>query len=446
MDCFESRSEDALPPGTRAGPWVVEYELGRGGMGTVYAAVHEVIGKRAAIKVMHRFLLSPEREPACWFLEAKVVNQIGHPNIVDIFETGILRDGRPYLVMERLDGHPLSELAEHTKLLPDLVIEILLQICNAVSAAHAAGVIHRDLKLDNVFVTEAADQPGGVRIKLLDWGIAKVPGEYDIRQSAEGQLVGTPRYLSPEQASGNDVTPKADVYSLGVMAYELFVEQLPFDAETAAEVMMMHLRSTPSPPSELWPFIPPQLETLLLSMLAKSPADRPTMAEVMHRLEETRAELARRRRTLGSGARPVFPPSLRRRNRVVSPVELAGTIPPAYQPAGTRWQYTVGVVALAASALMFVASRFDERHAEMTIAPIDEPAVDGSEPTSAIAPAAVANVASVAAPIDRGTRSGAPETKRARAAAPHRLSASRRSVGPRRAPSIDPDGTIDPYP
>ena len=217
----------------------IEGELGRGGMGSVYAVVHESIGKRAALKVMHRrlgALASAERI----LMEARVVNQVGHPNIVDIFETGALEDGRAYIVMERLDGISLSARADAAKIFPDQVIAILLQICDALIAAHAAGVIHRDLKLDNIFLLDNPDDPAAPRAKLLDWGIAKVIAN-NPRQTIEGQLVGTPQYLAPEQARGGTVSPATDVYSLGVMAYELFVEELPFQAETAAEIMAMHL-------------------------------------------------------------------------------------------------------------------------------------------------------------------------------------------------------------
>ncbi|HMG56892.1 MAG TPA: protein kinase, partial [Kofleriaceae bacterium] len=136
---------DALPPGAKAGPWLVERELGRGGMGAVYAVVHEEIGKRAALKVVHRRLM-PGFNCDRMLLEAKVVNQVGHPNIVDIFETGTLADGRPYIVMERLCGQSLAVRADEGKLLPDFVIAILLQVCDALIAAHAAGIVHRDLK------------------------------------------------------------------------------------------------------------------------------------------------------------------------------------------------------------------------------------------------------------------------------------------------------------
>jgi eukaryotic-like serine/threonine-protein kinase len=358
--------DDVLRPGSKAGPWLVERELGRGGMGAVYAVVHEEIGKRAALKVVHRRLM-PGFNCDRMLLEAQVVNQVGHPSIVDIFETGRLEDGRPYIVMERLCGQSLAVRADEGKLLPDLVIAILLQVCDALTAAHAAGIVHRDLKLDNVFLVDNFDDASQPRVKLLDWGIAKVI-HTEVRHTIEGQLMGTPQYLSPEQARGLAVSPQTDVYSLGVMAYELFLEQLPFEAETAAEVMAMHLRATPPPPRELWPDIPAKLEQLLLAMLAKQPEQRPTMAEVAHRLEAVRDELQRR---MQHGGRRSTAPVRRTPSQPgrVKSSRVASTDPFAWRSETRRWQYAIGGLALAVSGLMFWISRAGDRAASAATAP-----------------------------------------------------------------------------
>ncbi|MGN6111287.1 MAG: serine/threonine-protein kinase, partial [Kofleriaceae bacterium] len=364
---------DALPAGAKAGPWVVERELGRGGMGAVYAVVHDEIGKRAALKVVHGRLLAPGFNPDRMLLEARVVNQIGHPSIVDIFETGKLADGRPYIVMERLDGQPLAVRADAGKLLPDLVIEILLQVCDALVAAHDAGVVHRDLKLDNVFLSDNPDDPGAPKVKVLDWGIAKVIN-HDVRNTIEGQLVGTPQYLAPEQARGATVSPQTDVYSLGVMAYELFLEQLPFEAETSAEIMAMHLRSAPPLPRELWPDIPPPLEQLLLQMLAKLPEHRPSMREVAQQLERIRGALLHRRIAphplptpipVHRVESPATEPARPSRRRATS--GLAPTEPAAWRPAPQRWPYALGALALVASAALYVVSRTGDSSAAVAV-------------------------------------------------------------------------------
>nr|MBA3457378.1 serine/threonine protein kinase [Deltaproteobacteria bacterium] len=390
-----SDTPDVLPAGAKCGPWVIEREIGRGGMGAVYAVVHEDIGKRAALKIVHRRLLTPAFNIDRVMLEAKVVNAVGHPNIVDIFETGKLEDGRPYVVMERLEGQPLSYRADEGKILSDQVVAILLQVCDALIAAHASHIVHRDLKLDNVFLVDNVEDPGVPKVKLIDWGIAKVIN-HDVRHTIEGQLVGTPQYLSPEQARGADVTPQTDVHSLGVMAYELFLEQLPFEAETSAEIMAMHLRAIPPAPSELWPDIPQQLEDLILLMLAKNPENRPTMLEVARRLEAVGAELMARRDeqlALATGtvsieaAAPITGAQFRRpstggsrirvgsdglRARLASeglspsqsrrrpsaglaPTEPADSID--WQPKRKRWQFAIGAAALVASAMMFLLSR-----------------------------------------------------------------------------------------
>ncbi|MDQ3369652.1 MAG: serine/threonine protein kinase, partial [Myxococcota bacterium] len=306
-DGLALESPGELPAGAHAGPWVIEHELGRGGMATVYAAVHARIGKRAAIKVLHRDLVGPGAHPERMLLEARVVNEIGHPNIVDIFETGTLHDGRPYIVMERLDGEPLSVRAERP-LGPDETIAILLQVCDALIAAHAAGVIHRDLKLDNIFLVHHPSDQRARRVKVLDWGIARMV-HGDIQHTLEGQLVGSPPYLSPEQARGAHVTAQTDVYSLGVVAYELFLGQRPFDADSAAELMAMHIRTAPPPPHEHWPFIPRALDELLLAMLAKQPEVRPTMCQVARRLGNVRAELASRHRAFDAAIEQAPPVS-----------------------------------------------------------------------------------------------------------------------------------------
>jgi serine/threonine-protein kinase len=307
-------ADGVLAPGAMAGPWRVERELGRGGMGVVYAVVHVEIGKRAALKLIHRRLGAAHGERA--LIEARVVNRVAHPNIVDIFETGALPDGRPYIVMERLEGCSLAARARESKLTPLEVIAILGQAGSALVAAHDAGVIHRDLKTDNVFVVPDPQTGAPTHVKVLDWGIAKEVGN-DPRHTLEGIVVGTPHYISPEQACGRPATDRSDVYSLGVVAFELFLDGLPFEAETVAEIMTMHLRNAPPLPRNLWPDIPHELEDLLLAMLGKDPVQRPCMRDVLQRLDEVAAGLTERRDRSGSQLalptlRPVTAP-LRRR-------------------------------------------------------------------------------------------------------------------------------------
>lgn len=500
-----ARDPDTLQPGAKAGPWIVERELGRGGMGAVYGVVHEEIGKRAALKVMHSRLVNGSSAERI-LLEAKVVNQVGHPNIVDIFETGTLEDGRPYIVMERLDGVPLSYRADEGKLLPDQVIGILLQVCDALIAAHAANVVHRDLKLDNVFLIDNPETPSQPRVKLLDWGIAKVISN-DTRHTADGQLVGTPQYLAPEQARGRPVSPQTDVYSLGVMAYELFLEQLPFEAETSAEIMAMHLRCPPPPPRELWPDIPPKLEDLLLAMLAKDPVARPTMLSVAHTLELVRAELQTRKGSdpARRGTRATVQPPQRKSSRDALANGFSPTEPAPWPASNRRWHVAVGVLAIAASASMFVLARSAD-HASAAATARERAAPDvatssevaprpatpatpttidprpsraashthtarddrasSAPPPAAIStadlrtsPVAAASVPSPTEAPDRRTRArivpavapareramSVPATSRSHRATRSNAPPRKAPVKPRRMQLLDPDGTVDPY-
>jgi serine/threonine-protein kinase len=461
---------DTLAPGAKAGPWVIEAELGRGGMGAVYAVTHEEIGKRAALKVMHRALVSDVAAERI-LTEARVVNRIGHAGIVDIFETGRLGDGRLYIVMERLEGRPLGAVAMAAKLLPDRVVDILLQICDALIAAHAAGVVHRDLKLDNVFLIDNPDDPNTPKVKVLDWGIAKEVAS-NVRQTVDGQLVGTPQYLSPEQARGLDVGPPSDVYSFGVMAYELFLEQLPFEAETAAEVMTMHLRALPPDPRELWPEIPHLLESLILQMLAKKPVDRPSMLSVAHALGAVREELAARRgssRVIEPSRAPSEPshpsepsrPHDAPRTDRLPPLDLDLEEPISHN--ARAWRIAAGAAAIVAAAVMFgmahesdatVAARSASARAAIT-APISRKAmpaiaVPGAEPiaTRVAEPIATPVVAPIGAPVAEpaavDSHLAAPPHR-----APHRATKSHTSGAhhgaARDKSKLDIDGTVDPY-
>ena len=454
MDC------DTLAPGAKAGPWVIEAQIGRGGMGSVYAVTHEEIGKRAALKVMHRALVSDVAAERI-LTEARVVNRVGHTNIVDIFETGQLEDGRLYIVMERLEGKPLGALAMEQKLLPDRVIAILVQICDALIAAHAAGIVHRDLKLDNVFLIDNPDEPSNPKVKVLDWGIAKEVAN-DVRRTIDGQLVGTPQYLSPEQARGLDVGPPSDVYSLGVMAYELFLEQLPFEAETAAEVMTMHLRALPPEPHELWPEIPHLLESLLLQMLSKKPDDRPSMLSVAHALESVREELLRRIQPLDVPAEPVVIEPRAERARTVPPAapELAATQLATEPRHGRGWRIAAGALALVSAAAMFGLARdSDATAAERIGASLAHVRTPAALPLAVAAPAAtMPAVAPVppASPVIPAT----PVKATIAPSVPHPIShpaahPAARHAAPKlrvlatphshEAGKLDPDGTVDPY-
>ena len=347
----QAAGDDGLAVGTLAGRWRIEHELGRGGMGIVYAVVHADIGKRAALKILHRRLFASSRHRDRVLTEARVVNQIEHPSIVDIFDTGTLPDGLSYIVMERLDGESLAAHATTTKILPDEAIAILIEICDALDAAHGVGVLHRDLKLENVFLVPDPLAPAGPpRVKLLDWGIAKVLAN-EVSATLDGQLAGTPQYVSPEHARGQTLTPKSDIYSLGVMAYQLFLEALPFDSESVVELLAMHLHTAPPAPRDLWPDIPEQLESLLLAMLAKQPEHRPTLRDVVRGLETTHSELVRRRSSTPEQPAVTAPRSEPPPIRWIAPTDPLPQPLPAVER--RRARYTLGVGSLLALAVLF---------------------------------------------------------------------------------------------
>jgi serine/threonine-protein kinase len=275
-----------LVAGQRIGVWRVERELGRGGMATVYAVVHTKFGKRAALKLAHRAVLGPRFTPETFLREARTANLIDHAGIADVFATGTF-DGRPYLVMERLAGRSLGATVDEAALGKDEALEVLIELCDVLGAAHAAGVTHRDLKLDNVFLL---DGPGadGRRTKLLDWGMARIAGEDD---PLRGLIAGTLTYVAPEQARGEEITPAADVYSLAVLAYQLLLGAPPFASPDDVDLIHKHLRAAPPRPRAMWAGIPAALDATLVAMLAKQPADRPALAEVAEVLRAARRQL-----------------------------------------------------------------------------------------------------------------------------------------------------------
>ncbi len=244
-------------------------------MSSVHAVVHTKFGKRAAIKIAHRSVLTTGMSPQTFLREARIVHAVEHPAVIDVFATGS-HEGRPYLVMEKLVGTPLGTCVdEGPPMARGDIIHILLELCDVLRAAHAAGIVHRDLKLDNVFVcnTPFAD---GRRVKLLDWGVAHIAGEDD---PFRGLIAGTLTYVAPEQIRGDDISGAADVYSLGVVAYQLLCRRAPFVGADLA-LLNMHLRVPPPPPTIAWPEMPAALERLITSMLAKQPEDRPSLDEV----------------------------------------------------------------------------------------------------------------------------------------------------------------------
>lgn len=269
--------------GVTVGSYRLVKLLGEGGMGQVYLGVHPNIGSRVAVKLIAPHATRNQELVDRFFAEAMAVNRIRHENIVNVldFNAVTLPDGssRPYLVMEHLDGRPLSAVFAHFQRLPQgTLVHLIGEVLGALSAAHHAGIIHRDLKPDNIFVS-----PRG-HAKVLDFGIAKLlpnaAGD-GARFTQTGALLGTPSYMAPEQVRGEAVTAALDLYAVGIILFEGLTGSLPFRGETLYALLNQHLTATPPPMRTLTPTIDPRLEAVVLRALAKDPAQRFGSADAM---------------------------------------------------------------------------------------------------------------------------------------------------------------------
>jgi serine/threonine-protein kinase len=241
-------------------------------MGTVYLAEHPVIGSKVAIKFLHESMSSDAELVGRFYDEARVVNLIGHENIVGIFDLNTIPPNRYYIVMEYLEGETLTALLRRGPVDGRVALEILLQLCDALHCAHGRGVVHRDLKPDNVFLLKSRGQTHFV--KLVDFGIAKLRDRPSGGHTAAGMIVGTPEYMAPEQCDDRQVDARTDVYALGVIAYELATGQLPFSGKSIAQLLLAHLHEVPRPPRQINGSVHPLFEAAVLKALAKAPEER----------------------------------------------------------------------------------------------------------------------------------------------------------------------------
>lgn len=262
-----------------AGRYEVLDPIGEGGMGIVYRVRHVGLDRHFAMKVLLPKLASEPRTAARFVQEAKATAAIKHPGVVAINDFGDLDDGTPYLVMELLSGETLAQRLKRGALPHAEAVSLTTMIASALSASHAAGVVHRDLKPDNVFlVGDGHGGPPESGIRLVDFGAAKVASGSKLTRP--GMVFGTPHYMSPEQAAGQPVDGRSDVYALGVVLFEMLTGRVPFEADSFMGVLTLQMFSAPPAPSALVPpgTIPKGLEAVTLRALAKEPADRyPTM-------------------------------------------------------------------------------------------------------------------------------------------------------------------------
>jgi serine/threonine protein kinase len=294
--------------GETLGSYRIVSEIGSGGMGVVYLAEHALIGRKVAVKLLRADM--PPEFVERFFTEAKAAATLHHPGLVDVFDFGHHPDGRAFIVMEFLPGESLAERLEHEPRLPVVLACVIARaVANALNVAHEQGIIHRDLKPGNIFLIPDVEAPGGIRPKVLDFGIAKLEREREPRsvKTQSGAVIGTPRYMSPEQCkNARTVDGRSDIYSLGCILYEMLLGVAPFDYDSWAELVGAHIYEVPPRPSEIDAKIPADVETLITKMLEKSPADR---FQSMHDLAQSLEVLIA---THGGDARRITQPSLQR--------------------------------------------------------------------------------------------------------------------------------------
>ncbi|MCS7080632.1 MAG: protein kinase [Chloracidobacterium sp.] len=295
---------DPLLGMTVDGKYRIERVLGVGGMATVYAATRLQIGDTAAIKV-----LTPESRAiplavARFQREVRAAARIKHPNVVTIYDFGTLPDGRAYMVMEYITGESLrDELKRVGRLSPERAVAIMTSVCAAIHAAHQEGILHRDLKPENIMLARMRD--GSEVVKVVDFGVAELHEQAAAsamtKLTEHGLMVGTPHYMSPEQCRSEPLDPRSDVYSLGIILYELLTGTVPFNARTVSAVIIQQATETPRRPRDLNPDLSWALEHVVMRALEKDPARRPqTAAELAQDLSLSLTNT----RPLASGARP----------------------------------------------------------------------------------------------------------------------------------------------
>ena len=262
--------------GEKLGNYVVIGEVGSGGMGDVYRAINPLIATQVAIKVLNASSATDAGARQRLLREAQTVNRIASPGVVKVNDAGVLLDGRPYLVMDLLPGRSLSEQLRDVPRPPLAeTYRIMLDVLAIIEAAHRASIVHRDLKPPNVFLARSGTF-------ILDFGIAKLlaPGG-DAGLTSTGAVIGTPHYMAPEQIQSRQVDARTDVYSAAVVLYEMIAGRRPFEGDSDFEVLSGHVERRPPPPRALHQDIPPDLQSIVLTALAKDPAHRFQTAAAM---------------------------------------------------------------------------------------------------------------------------------------------------------------------
>ena len=296
-----------LTEGQRLGAYRIVRLLGEGGMGAVYEARQEPLDRRVALKTLHADHAKSPEFIERFFNEAKVLSRLEHPSIVQVSDFGHAADGTAYLVMEYLRGQSLArrirDLSERGERLPvETALHVCVQVADVLAMAHGQGIVHRDIKPENLMLVGDPVAPGGERVKVLDFGIAKLTNERGGVKTATDVVMGTPAYMSPEQCAGaGGVDAQTDVYALGCVLYELLAGRTPFVANGAGQLIGMHLFQEPPSLLSVAPQTPPEIAELVHRMLRKEKTQRP-------RMKEAAGELARQLSRQTGGRMEVRPP------------------------------------------------------------------------------------------------------------------------------------------
>jgi serine/threonine-protein kinase len=263
------------------GKYRLDARIGSGGMGDVYRASRLLIGDQVAIKILHAAHVSDLQAGERFRREAQAAARLKHPNAVSIYDFGVTNDGLVYLVMELVEGQNLRHIIKQQgSLSPAIVSEITNQVCSALQVAHQQNVVHRDLKPDNIMVNVTIS---GLRVKVLDFGIAKLRDLAANNLTITGNVMGTPHYMSPEQCLGEEIDSRSDLYSLSVVIYQMLTGSLPFNSSTSTAVVMQHVNKEPPSLRSINLSISPAVEAAVLHALAKRREDRPQSADSLAR-------------------------------------------------------------------------------------------------------------------------------------------------------------------
>ena len=337
--------------GTVIGNYQVLKMIGHGGMGSVYEAVQNPIGRRVAIKILHPEYANDSEVLKRFFNEARAANLVNHPSIVQVSDYGQLPNGSAYLVMEYLSGQTLAERLDGSggRLSVDVAQHIAWQLASALSAAHAASIIHRDLKPSNIMLVPDAIMPGGIRVKILDFGIAKLGERGGSRPDTRtGSVLGTPAYMAPEQCIGAEhIDGKADVYALGIILFEVLCGEPPFSAPNDLALLNMQVSDDPPSLQQRAPHVPTVLSSLIRKMLRKKPAERPAMVEVLTGLQRLGASQSLEHLVVPSKSGDGAPNAVGSNDKRRTP---RGTLPSGFgqqHPASrTKWRVLTAAVSL----------------------------------------------------------------------------------------------------